>query len=123
MRALSFEEPLSAQDLTLDKTIIPFKRGERASGMTPGGAEGWQQTNLRVAMAYDEAGRSETTPISLATPTRALITCRCDAHHVQPCSSDATLAAQLHPRVEQLFRYMPERTTYPTDSDTGSRVR
>jgi hypothetical protein len=70
VRALSFEEPLSAQDPTPDKTIIPFKQGERESGVTPGGAEGWQQTNFRVAIAYDEAGRSETTPINLATPTR-----------------------------------------------------
>ena len=44
--------------------------GERESGMTPYCAEGWQQANARVAMYYDEPGRSETTPIHLESPTR-----------------------------------------------------
>ena len=44
VRKLSFEE-------TPDKTVIPFKAGERDSGMTPSDCPGWMQTNYRVAMA------------------------------------------------------------------------
>ena len=63
VRKLSFEE-------TPDKTVIPFKAGERESGMTPCDCPGWMQINYRVAMAYNEAGRSQTTPVHLSTPTR-----------------------------------------------------
>ena len=52
------------------KTTFPFAPGERESGWTPLGAEGWQRTNARVSMAYDEPGRSKSDPIQLATPTR-----------------------------------------------------
>ena len=68
VRALSFEE--KEPEPTPDKTIIPFKPGERASGLTPSGAEGWQQANLRLSISRDEAGRSATTPVYLDTPKR-----------------------------------------------------
>ena len=56
---------------TPPKTVIPFKEGERVSGITPDAAiQGYQVVNHRVGVAYDEPGRSVTTPVHLATPAR-----------------------------------------------------
>ena len=69
MRQPNFEAEAAPPE-TPAKTTFPYAEGERESGMTPYCAEGWQQANARVAMYYDEPGRSETTPVHLATPKR-----------------------------------------------------
>ena len=67
-------EPIAQPNFNVEetppKTVIPFAPGERASGMTPGDCPGWMQTNYRVAMSYNEAGRLEMTPVHLSTPAR-----------------------------------------------------